>query len=191
MATLRTSPGSTAEPARPPAATPSRVRRLPPAALLSVLLVAAALGAPAVPAQQPKLLEAERAFAFSARALDAATVEARFAVADGYYLYRDKLKFSAMPGSLARASDLPAGVVKRDEFFGEVATYRGEVVVRLPLAAAAPGTTVTVVAESQGCADAGVCYPPQIQKIALALPATGAGPGPVVEASPARKGWFK
>ena len=142
-------------------------------------------------AQAPNLLEPERAFSFSARPLDATTVEARFAIADGYYLYRDKLKLSLEPGALAAPPVLPPGKIKQDEFFGTVETYRGKVVVRVSLAAPAPGATLTVKAESQGCADKGVCYPPQVQKIALSLPPAGAGPGPVVEFAPAKKNWFK
>jgi len=150
----------------------------------------AALTLGAASAQSPDLLEPERAFSLSARALDATTVEARFAIADGYYLYRDKLKLSLEPGALVAAPVLPPGKIKQDEFFGKVETYRGKVVVRVSLAAPAPGATVTVKAESQGCADVGVCYPPQVQKIALSLPA-GAGPGPVVEFAPVKKNWFK
>jgi thioredoxin:protein disulfide reductase len=153
------------------------------------LAVAAALLSPAATAQA-KLLEPERAFAFSARALDERTVEARFAIAGGYYLYRDKLKFAVEPGALAAAPILPAGKIKHDEFFGEVETYRGAIVVRLPLDRAAPGQPVTLRAESQGCADVGVCYPPQAQKITLSLPAAGGPPGAVVDAVPPRKSWF-
>ena len=146
---------------------------------------------PALAQPQAGLLEPERAFAFSAQALDDRTIEARFVVAEGYYLYRDKLKFRIEPGTLAGAPALPPGKVKRDDFFGDVETYRGRLPVRLSLLRPAPGQDVTVVAESQGCADIGVCYPPSVQKIALRLPAAGAGPGAVVEAAPARKSWFR
>lgn len=137
------------------------------------------------------MLPPERAFAFSGRALDERTVEARFAIARGYYLYRDKLQFSVQPAMLAAAPVLPAGKIKDDEFFGRVETFRGELVVRLALDRPAAGERVLVEVQSQGCADAGVCYPPQVQSIALTLPAPGKGPGPVVEANPARKSWFK
>lgn len=142
-------------------------------------------------AQDPaKLLDNERAFAFSAQALDDRTVEARFAVADGYYLYRDKIRFSVEPGALVAAPALPPGQVKDDEFFGRVETYRGRLAVKLPLDRLAPDRKVTIRAESQGCADVGVCYPPQVQSLTLVLPAPGARPGPPVEAAPARKSWF-
>jgi thiol:disulfide interchange protein DsbD len=140
-------------------------------------------------AQQPKLLQPERAFAFSVQAVDESTVEARFAIANGYYLYREKLKFSVEPVALGGAPSLPPGKMKHDEFFGDVETYRGAVAVRLPLQGAQPGSSVTIKAESQGCADAGVCYPPQVQKVTVALPARGARPGDPVSASP-KKSWF-
>ncbi len=130
----------------------------------------------------------ERAFAFGARALDERTVEARFVIADGYYLYREKLKFTLAPGTLGTVS-LPPGKLKEDEFFGRVETYRHAIEVRLPLQTSAPGQAVIVSAESQGCADIGVCYPPQVQKVTVVLPAAGGKPGPVVEAAPPRK-WF-
>ena len=59
------------------------------------------------------------------------------------------------------------------------------------MAKAAPGQAVTLRADSQGCADAGVCYPPHTQRITLAVPATDGKPGPLVEAVPAKKTWFQ
>ena len=139
-----------------------------------------------------ELLPPEQAFRFSARALDDHMLEARFTIADGYYLYRDKFRFVVAPdGAVLGAPDLPPGKVKTDEFFGKVETYRGTVVVKLPLSGAAAGQTVVLAADSQGCADVGVCYPPTRQKLTLALPAQGAGPGAQVDATPPKKSWFK
>jgi len=147
-------------------------------------------GAIALAAQaDPKLLPPQEAFRFSARALDDRTLEARFAVTDGYYLYRDKMKFALDPGMAEIAVALPPGKVKEDQFFGKVETYRGEVVVRVPLAQPA-AASVVLVADSQGCADAGVCYPATRQKVTLPVPEAGKGPGPVVEAYPRKKSWF-
>jgi thiol:disulfide interchange protein DsbD len=141
-------------------------------------------------AADPKLLEPERAFAFSVQALDEKTVEARFMIADGYYLYREKLRFSVEPVSLAVAASLPAGKLKDDEFFGKVETYRGPLAVKLALQPPAPGSKVVVRAESQGCADVGVCYPPQVQNVTVTLPLPGMPPAAPVAATPARKSWF-
>ncbi len=157
-------------------------------ALQRMVAAVLALVAGVAAAQEPKLLPNERAFAFSARGIDERTVEARFVIAEGYYLYRDRLRFSVEPGPLGAAA-LPPGKVKEDQFFGKVETYRDQLIVKLPLETPAPGRAVTVLAESQGCADLGVCYPPQIQRVTLTLPAAGGRPGLPVEAAP-RKSWF-
>ena len=146
-----------------------------------------ALGAAAA---GPKLLEPERAFAFSVQALDDKTVEARFAIANGYYLYREKLRFTVEPPAVAAAPSLPPGKIKDDEFFGKVETYRGQLAVKLALQEPAPGASVVVRAESQGCADAGVCYPPQVQAVTVRLPQPGMPPPAPVVATPPRKSWF-
>jgi len=138
------------------------------------------------------LLPAEQAFRYSARALDNRTLEAVFVIADGYYLYRDKFGFAVAPdGAVLGVPELPAGKIKADQFFGNVETYRGTVVVKLPLGGAASGQSVVLTADSQGCADVGVCYPPTRQKVTLALPAAGAGPTPKVDAIPPKKRWFQ
>ena len=141
------------------------------------------------PSGQPALLPPDQAFRLSARALDASTLELRYDVADGYYLYRDRLAFRVVPVAAGRV-DLPPGKVKHDAFFGDVETYRGAVVVRVPLVGAGkPGEKLTVHADSQGCADAGVCYPPNPQQLQVIVPAPGARPGDYVEAAKP-KGWF-
>jgi thioredoxin:protein disulfide reductase len=184
MAHLPTSPGLPPRPWRPDLASGRLVDWL--AAL------AFGLSAGAAHAAGVDLLPAEQAFRFSARALDERTLEARFAIADGYYLYRDKLQFAVMPeGASLGSADLPRGKIKTDEFFGKVETYRGTVVVKLPLTGATAGQSVVLTADSQGCADVGVCYPPTRQKVSLALPAAGGGAGALIDANPAKKNWFK
>jgi thiol:disulfide interchange protein DsbD len=170
----------------PPKPRPERLR-LAALAFAFAVVQAHAQGLP-LPSAEPKLLPPEQAFRLSARALDPSTVEARFDVADGYYLYRDKLRFTVDPVG-ATTPALPPGMPKHDAFFGDVDTYRGSVTVRLALSAPAPGRTVTLRADSQGCADAGVCYPPTQERVQLVVPAGAGKPGPFVE--PARKAWFR
>ena len=148
------------------------------------------VAANAQPPQSAELLEPARAFALSARGLDPNTVEIRYAIAPGYYLYRDKLHFELTPAGHVAPAGLPPAQMKHDPFFGTVATYRGDVVVRIALAEPAAGRPVRIVADSQGCADAGVCYPVQRQSITVALPKAGAGAGPQVHAVAPRKAWF-
>jgi len=116
-----------------------------------------------------ELLEHEKAFRFSAQARDGA-VEVSFAIADGYYLYRDKFRFAAEGNPQVRlgAPQLPAGIRHKDEFFGEVETYRRSVSIRIP---AEGQGRFDLKVTSQGCADVGVCYVPMDSKATLQLAA--------------------
>ena len=157
----------------------------------ALVLVAALCGGGMVAMADAPLLPAEQAFRLSARAIDDRTIEARFEVADGYYLYRDKTAFFLEPKAVEMGTPvLPPGKAKEDAFFGKVDTWRGDVVLRLPLASSAATRSLVLVSDSQGCADAGVCYPAFRQKITLAMPAAGAGPGAFVDAFPRKKRWF-
>jgi len=120
-------------------------------------------------AQAEEFLDPEIAFKFSARALDANTLEARWQIADGYYMYRDKFKF-AVEGASLGAPKLPAGKIKEDENFGRVETYRKDVRIALPIQRTAGATSVTLKTVSQGCADAGLCYTPQETSVSIKLP---------------------
>jgi len=114
------------------------------------------------------VLEPEKAFRFSARALDARTIEVRYAIEDGYYLYRDKFRFAAEPDGVKLGSpDIPPGKIKQDEFFGRVETYRGNLAIRIPVEAGVD--RVKLAATSQGCADVGICYPPTTQHAEIVL----------------------
>jgi thioredoxin:protein disulfide reductase len=136
------------------------------------------------------LLEPEKAFRMSARALDERTVEVSFAIADGYYLYRERFKFEAEPGfggagfTLGQP-ELPQGVRKKDEFFGEVETYRRQVTARIPVEkAGAGGDTLKLVVTSQGCADVGVCYVPLQTRVSVRLSGAGSASVPAFTQGP-------
>ena len=132
--------------------TPFLLRLLAPLLLINATLALAATGV--------EFLPPEQAFRFSARALDARNVEVAFDVADGYYMYREPFAFAADGAGVRLApARIPPGKVKFDETFGkQVETYRGRVVIAVPVEAAPTEFTLTVT--SQGCADAGLCYPP-------------------------------
>jgi thiol:disulfide interchange protein DsbD len=127
--------------------------------------------------QAADLLEPEQAFRFSARAVDDGAVEVRFAIAEGYYLYRDRLSFSAEGNARLGQLALPAGIPHKDEFFGEMPIYRGNVAIRLPVQGEGRFDLKVV---SQGCADAGVCYVPMESRATLQL----AGGGAALSAEP-------
>ena len=149
--------------------------------LLPLLLLFAATLAAA--ADEP--LKPEVAFKFSARAVDTKTIEARWQIADGYYLYRDKLKFSIEPGLgtiKLGTPQFPPGKIKDDEFFGKTEIYRKEVKVLLPLESPTGSggeivpASVTLKVSSQGCADFGICYPPTPQQAVIELVSANSGP---------------
>jgi thiol:disulfide interchange protein DsbD len=133
----------------------------------------------------PELLEPEQAFRMSARAVDARTVEVSFAIAEGYYMYRERFKFTAAPQSKATLGtpQFPPGIRKKDEFFGDVETYRKQVAIRLPVESAEATLQLTVT--SQGCADVGVCYVPMDSRATIQLAAFSAAPGRAPAAAPA------
>lgn len=80
------------------------------------------------------LLHPAQAFKPTARALDGRTVEVRFAIADGYYLYRDKFRFAVeTEGVKLGMPSLPRGKEKIDETFGNVEVFYREVLIRLPV----------------------------------------------------------
>ncbi len=132
------------------------------------------------------LLEVDKAFRLSARVLDAGTLEVRYDIANGYYMYRDKFRFALEPAGVQSGTpQMPAGKVKKDEFFGDVETYRKQVVIRLPFTAPAGLDAVTLKATSQGCADIGVCYPPNPQTLQVPLAAMSMAPGATQSATQA------
>jgi len=157
-------------------------------AFASLVVAALVAGPPAVAQVNP--LPPDKAFRFSARVVDAQTVEARFMIAEGYYLYRDKIHFTIEPAAAGlTVPRLPEGKIKEDQFFGRVETYRGDVVVKLAVKDTRPGQQIVIEAESQGCADIGICYPPNVQRATLALPAGSVVPD--ARGDSVKKGWFQ
>jgi thiol:disulfide interchange protein DsbD len=144
--------------------------------MIRVLLLLLGLAGAAHAVNPGDLLEPEKAFRMSTRALDASTLEVRFDIAEGYYMYRERFKFALAPGSSAKlgAPQFPPGMPKKDEFFGDVEIYRKQVSIRLPVEGAAGPLDLLVT--SQGCADVGVCYVPMDSKATLQLAAFGPPP---------------
>ncbi|MFP5507155.1 MAG: protein-disulfide reductase DsbD, partial [Gammaproteobacteria bacterium] len=108
---------------------------------------------------------------------DGTALIARWDIAKGYYLYRDKLRVELADGAgvTLHALALPAGKVKDDETFGRVEVYYDAVEARVPLSrtgtAAQP---LRVKLAYQGCAEAGICYPPQTKTLDVQLAAIAA-----------------
>ena len=138
-------------------------------------------------AQAQEFLDPAVAFKPTARALDAQTIEVSFEIAKGYYLYRDKFRF-AVDGNEATLgpAQFPKGKEKIDETFGKVEVFHDGVAIRLPVERNASGPlALKLNVTSQGCADAGVCYPPQTQTVSVELPAAGSVPNAAAPTDPA------
>ena len=136
------------------------------------------------------LLPPTIAFQPNARALDAQTIEVRYDIAKGYYLYRNNFRFAVEPASvqLGQAA-MPKGKEKEDETFGRVEVYYRQVVIRLPVERNSSGPLpLTLILTSQGCADAGVCYPPQKQQLSLELPDPSLAPTATTDAEEVSSG---
>ena len=118
------------------------------------------------------LLPIDQAFALSAKAVARDKIEFTWKIAPGYYLYRHRMSVSAVESNFkTNPLELPEGTHKKDQFFGDVQTYRNTV-VGIQTGAAADGVnSVSFLVKYQGCADLGVCYPPHKKTITVALPA--------------------
>ncbi len=107
-------------------------------------------------------------FQLSAQAAGDELIEVSWKIAPGYYLYRHRTKVEASSGFVAGQMQIPSGTPHHDEFFGDVETYRDRLLVRLPGRATASQAVLQV--KYQGCADAGLCYPPQTRTLHVRLP---------------------
>jgi thiol:disulfide interchange protein DsbD len=138
-------------------------------------------------AQAVDFLEVDKAFRFSARMKDAQTIEVRYDIARGYYMYRDNFRF-AVEGAQLGAPQIPPGKQKYDPNFQKTLdTHRDAVVILLPVQGA--GSTVTLKSTSQGCADAGVCYPPNTQSVTLRV--AGGAPASSAPGKPSGSDLFR
>ncbi|WP_027897655.1 protein-disulfide reductase DsbD [Zestomonas thermotolerans] len=94
----------------------------------------------------------------------------RFVAADGYYLYRHRLQFRIEPADLAAgAPNLPQGLAKTDQYFGDVEVYYGVLDVELPLDNP-DQLPFSLQVTYQGCADKGLCYPPETERLEIGRP---------------------
>ncbi len=128
--------------------------------------------------EEPEFLPVDEAFVLSAEVAQDGSVLARWDIEDGYYLYRHQFAFSARVDADHPASpvafgepEIPPGKKKVDEYFGEVEVYYHSAQARVPVAEGAG--IVEVGIEYQGCADAGLCYPPETKWVALTVGQSG------------------
>jgi thiol:disulfide interchange protein DsbD len=151
----------------------------------SALTSLSELGVGAANGDEDELLPADEAFRPSISVRDANTLVADWAIAKGYYLYREKFEFALQDaeGVNLLPAELPEGEHKHDEFFGDIQVYHDAANAVLPLRrTSSDETPLTLSVKYQGCAERGVCYPPISKTFELVLPAAAASAEPVQNA---------
>jgi thiol:disulfide interchange protein DsbD len=111
-------------------------------------------------ATKPDFLPVDKAFNFTSERLESGETQLYWQIADGYYLYQQRLKFDGLPTE--HKPRLPKGEDHSDEFFGQQQVYRQGLELKIPA-----GASGQVKVGFQGCADAGLCYPPQTRVVDL------------------------
>ncbi|MGY4824292.1 protein-disulfide reductase DsbD [Stutzerimonas chloritidismutans] len=119
---------------------------------------------------QDDFLPVEEAFALTVSPQENGATLLHWRIAPGYYLYQQRLQFDGLPPE--RQPPLPEGEAYSDEFFGDSQIYRDSLELLIP-----PGAENSVRLGWQGCADAGLCYPPQTREVSLTGNGTAAAPG--------------
>ena len=152
-------------------------------AVLAVLASVAALWPATAPRAADDFIPPEQAFKYTVSAT-ASAITVEWNVAAGYYLYRKRLGFEvSAPDLVPGAAAFPKGLDHEDEFFGKQEVYRGagnRFVLPYTRSGNAPASA-TVVLKLQGCADAGLCYPPLKWTTTVALPAAAAVAPPAAQ----------
>jgi thiol:disulfide interchange protein DsbD len=148
-----------------PAARHSRI------ALLCLLIHSAALAQlPASPfANRPAFLDIDQAFRFYASLDSDEQISIHWDIEPGYYLYADKFSFRITePDDIAGVliPTMPAGTAHEDEFFGKVSVYYTQTRAQLQLPYDSP-SEFTLEIGFQGCAEAGLCYPPTLKQLEI------------------------
>ena len=142
-------------------------------------------------------LPPDRAFRFDALPDGTDRVRLNWEIADGYYLYRARIKV-VTPSTRAQlgAPQMPQGQIKTDEYFGRQEVYHHELVATVPVVRATGGAfELPLQVTYQGCADAGLCYPPITKDVTVHLSAgaasrAGGSPGSSAADGVAEQDWF-
>lgn len=140
-----------------------------------LMLLAFAAASQAQGINEADLLPVDDAFKVEARAVSRGWIEFQFKVAPGYYLYRERIKIQPVDSAFKfNPLHTPPGEFKEDPNFGRMEVYHNDFTAKLTGAAASGVNAVDFKLSYQGCADAGICYPPQRKQVTVALPAEDA-----------------
>jgi len=138
---------------------------------LALLAAVSLLTGVASVAQDQDVIPPEQVFKYTT-ASDAQKIYLKFAILDGYYLYRARFGFdTSTPGVTLSAPEFPRGEIHSDEYFGEQEIYRGKFEIAIPYRRSSAASSAALELRLQGCADRGLCYVPQSWDAAVGLPA--------------------
>jgi thiol:disulfide interchange protein DsbD len=155
----------------------NRIRSLLGALFLLAATAAAAQGLLGPSSNQDQFLPVDEAFVLSAFADGSERIALDWRVAPGYYLYRHRISVkTATPGFVLGDVALPDGKKKTDEFFGDVEVYYDSLAATVPVTRPAGPSSLEIAVSYQGCADAGLCYPPITKTLKVDLPPPGTPP---------------
>ena len=158
---------------------------------IAALLLTLLLAVPAAMAQDEDVLHPEEAYRYAVADTGDA-IEIDWAVEDGYYLYRNKMSYASGSDSVVFGEfELPEGLHHEDEFFGVQQIYRDRFYVSIPytIVGDAPASAELII-KSQGCADIGLCYPPQTWTESVELLARNDDGGKITLGNPGTFGTF-
>ena len=149
--------------------------------ILAALVLALPLAAPVASAQDEDILRPEEAYRYAVADTGAA-IEIDWVVEEGYYLYRNKMSYASHSDSIVFGKIvLPEGLHHEDEFFGVQQIYRDRFYVSIPYTVAGETpASMDLIIKSQGCADIGICYPPQTWTESVQLLARNDDAGKIV-----------
>jgi len=125
--------------------------------------------------EEEEFLDPDKAFVLSTTNGDQQSLVAHWMIADGYYMYRDKFRFNlknAPAGVSLGEAILPEGETKHDEYFGDIKVFHNAVTAQIPIIGDLKGEKAQVELVYQGCAEAGLCYPPIFKTVDYAAGGT-------------------
>ena len=149
-------------------------------AILAVALIVAGAGAASAQgllgpvSNEDQFLPVDQAFVFTAMPDGGDQVLLDWQVAPGYYLYRHRVSAkTATPGFVLGEIAMPDGKKKTDEFFGDVEVYYDLLTATVPVTRPEGASSFELEVSYQGCADAGLCYPPVTRTVSITMPPLG------------------
>lgn len=112
-------------------------------------------------ADEEEFLPPDEAFPFKTEQTDDGQVEIHWSVEPGYYLYRDRIEIEGKPAD-PESVDMPDGKEIEDQYFGKQEVYKKDFTIKVD-----PGDADKLELTWQGCAEKGLCYPPQHDTVDL------------------------